>query len=216
MTANVDSKPYGIVYRITNKVNGKLYIGQTTMPLYKRWNAHKRADGRCLSIAGAIKKYGAECFEIIEIDRACSRKELDSKEVSHIISANSLDSEVGYNLRPGGMCATFSEETRALMSAKKTGSKLTEAHKAKIAASSTGIPKSAEHCANVANAKRGIPNSAEHRTAQSKPRPDFVMSDEHKNAIRIAATGAVFSEERRLKISVARKAYWAAKKAAQI
>ena len=85
MTATVNSKPYGIIYCITNKVNGKRYIGQTTMPLYKRWHAHKKANGRCISIAAAIKKYGVDAFEIIEIDRAFSREELDEKEVAKLL-----------------------------------------------------------------------------------------------------------------------------------
>lgn len=214
MTAAINSKPFGIIYCVTNKVNGKRYIGQTTMPLYKRWHAHKRADGRCLSLSAAIKKYGAECFEVVEIDRAYSREELDAKEIAHIAAANSLDPAFGYNLRPGGMCATFSPETRALMSARKAGGVLTAEHKAQIAAASAGVPKSAEHCANVSAAKKGVPNSAAHRAAQSKPRPDFVMSEAHKQAIRRAATGAVFSDARRAKISAARKAYWSAKREA--
>ena len=214
MTAAINSKPFGIIYCVTNKVNGKRYIGQTTMPLYKRWHAHKRADGRCLSLSAAIKKYGAECFEVVEIDRAYSREELDAKEIAHIAAANSLDPAFGYNLRPGGMCATFFFFSRALMPARKAGGVRTAGRTAPIAAASAGVPKSAEHCANVSAAKKGVPNSAAHRAAQSKPRPDFVMSEAHKQAIRRAATGAVFSDARRAKISAARKAYWSAKREA--
>jgi group I intron endonuclease len=203
MTAMGDSRPFGIIYRVTNKVNGKRYIGQTTMQLSKRWHAHKRADGRCVSLSAAIKKYGAECFEVVEIDRAYSRQELDAKEIAYIEAERTQDPEVGYNLRPGGMTPSFSAETRAIMSARKVGTVLTKEHRAKIAASSAGVPKSAEHCAKVSAAKRGVPKSAAHRAAQSKPRPDFVMSEAHKAAIRRAATGAVFSDERRAKISAA-------------
>ncbi len=205
MTAAINSKPFGIIYCVTNKVNGKRYIGQTTIPIYKRWHAHKRADGRCLSLSAAIKKYGAECFEVVEIDRAYSREELDAKEIAHIAAANGLDPAFGYNLRPGGMCATFSPETRALMSARKVGRVLTAEHKAKIAASSAGVPKTAEHSAKVSAAKKGVRHSAQHRANMCKPRPDFVMSEEHKKAIRAVATGAVFTEERRAKISLALK-----------
>lgn len=216
MKAIGDSKPFGIIYCITNQVNGKRYIGQTTMPLYKRWHAHQKAGGRCVSISAAIQKYGVEAFEIVEIDRAYSRQELDSKEITHIGTANTLDSVFGYNLRPGGMCATFSAETRSIMASRKIGTKLTEEHKAKIAASSAGVPKSEAHSAKVSAAKKGVKHSDQHRANLRKPRPDFVMSEAHKQAIRNAATGAVFSEERRAKISAARKAYFAAKKAAQI
>ena len=201
--ANTDSKPYGIIYCITNLVNGKRYIGQTTMPLYKRWHAHKKANGRCISIAAAIKKYGVDAFEIIEIDRAFSREELDEKEVAHIAAANTLDPQFGYNLRPGGMSATFSEETRALMSARKKGGTLTEEHKAKIALAGKGRRHSEASIQKQSLAKLGKPKSPEHRANMCKPRPAFVMSDSHKQAISAAATGAIFSDARREKISAA-------------
>lgn len=203
MTAKADSKPFGIIYRITNKVNGKRYIGQTTMPLYKRWHAHKKANGRCISIAAAIKKYGVDAFEIIEIDRAFSREELDEKEVAHIAAANTLDPQFGYNLRPGGMSATFSEETRAMMSARKKGGTLTEEHKAKIALAGKGRRHSEASIQKQSLAKLGKPKSPEHRANMCKPRPAFVMSDSHKQAISAAATGAIFSDARREKISAA-------------
>lgn len=203
--ANTDSKPYGIIYCITNLVNGKRYIGQTTMPLYKRWHAHKKANGRCISISAAIQKYGAKLFEIKQIDKADSREELDAKEIAHIELAGTLSQEFGYNLRNGGMCATFSPETRSIMSAKKIGGKLTDEHKAKIAAALAGVPKSALHSTNAALAKVGRKHSDQHRANMRKPRPDYVMSDAHKQAIREAATGAVFTAERRAKISVALK-----------
>lgn len=201
--ANTDSKPYGIIYCITNLVNGKRYIGQTTMPLYKRWHAHKKANGRCISIAAAIKKYGVDAFEIIEIDRAFSREELDEKEVAHIAAANTLDPQFGYNLRPGGMSATFSEETRALMSARKKGGTLTEEHKAKIALAGKGRRHSEASIQKQSLAQLGKPKSPEHRANMCKPRPAFVMSDSHKQAISAAATGAIFSDARREKISTA-------------
>lgn len=203
MTADINSKPFGIIYCITNTVNGKRYIGQTTMPLYKRWHAHQKAIGRCVSISAAIQKYGPAAFEVVEIDRAYSREELNAKEISHIELAGTLSPVFGYNLRPGGMCAVVSEETRRIMSIRKAGGSLSEEHKSKIAASLSGVNKSPSHKANAAAAKKGKPHSAEHRANMCKPRPDYVMSDAHKLAISQAATGAVFSVDRRAKISAA-------------
>lgn len=57
--------PYGYIYRITNKVNGKTYIGQRKLALDKSWRQYM---GSGVAIKDAIKKYGAENFtkEIIE------------------------------------------------------------------------------------------------------------------------------------------------------
>lgn len=46
----------GIIYSITNTVNGKKYIGQTVRPLEKRWTQHQRDSNRhTYHFARAIK-----------------------------------------------------------------------------------------------------------------------------------------------------------------
>lgn len=203
MTATSDSKPYGVIYCIENKVNGKRYVGQTTMKLAYRWKRHCSIDGRCLSIAGAIKKYGPEGFSIKEIDSATSREELDAKEIWHIQRLRTLELEFGYNLRAGGMSASFLPETRRLMSLRKLGGKLSEEHKAKIAAAGLGRRVPASVGAKISAAKKGVKFSEEHKRNMSIVRMGWKMSDAHKLAVGQAATGAFFSEERRRKISEA-------------
>ena len=52
-----------IIYKITNRINGKVYIGQTRMSLNVRWWHHcNRKD--CPALHHAIKKYGAENFTV--------------------------------------------------------------------------------------------------------------------------------------------------------
>jgi predicted GIY-YIG superfamily endonuclease len=48
------------IYKITNTINGKVYIGQTIQPLDKRWSQHKRSARmkEPYSIHRAIAKYG--------------------------------------------------------------------------------------------------------------------------------------------------------------
>ena len=56
----------GSLYKITNKVNNKMYIGITFQnPPIKRWNGHKskaRNGGR-LPLYESIRKYGEDNFE---------------------------------------------------------------------------------------------------------------------------------------------------------
>ena len=62
-----------IIYKITNKINGKVYIGQTSNTLEKRWWQHCHGTHKHI-IARAISKYGAENFKIEQIDVAESQE----------------------------------------------------------------------------------------------------------------------------------------------
>ena len=58
---------YGIIYKVTNLVNNKIYIGQTERTLKERWEQHKYKEG-CRHLHNAILKYGAYNFKIEEIE----------------------------------------------------------------------------------------------------------------------------------------------------
>lgn len=93
------------IYKITNKINNKIYIGQVyNKTIYDRFNRHiKSASSESKSYIGrAIAKYGAENFVIEEIDKANSLEELNNKEIYWIKYYNSTDKNIGYNLTPGG------------------------------------------------------------------------------------------------------------------
>lgn len=101
-----------IIYRATNKVNGKVYIGQTIQPLHKRWKDHCRGDKQPEGyLHRAIVKYGADNFIIEQIDSAESLIELNAKEEAYIKAFNCV-SPNGYNLLPGGGNRTPHQETR--------------------------------------------------------------------------------------------------------
>jgi group I intron endonuclease len=89
-----------IIYKITNIVTGKIYIGQTTMSLKRRWAVHKAAK-RTSPLTSSLKKHGTDKFIIEEIDRAASLEELSTLEIFYIKSLDSLYPK-GYNLSSGG------------------------------------------------------------------------------------------------------------------
>ena len=82
------------IYKITNLINGKSYIGQS-VHIERRWTEHCLPSATSL-IARKIKEYGKENFSF-EIIEECTSEELDQKEEYYIHFYNSLVPN-GYNI----------------------------------------------------------------------------------------------------------------------
>lgn len=89
------------IYKVTNLINGKSYIGQTIKSLSYRWSQHCRNRRGCSALRDAIKKYGKENFTIEEIGGATNQTELNYQEWFLINKYNTLAPN-GYNLKSGG------------------------------------------------------------------------------------------------------------------
>jgi len=88
-----------IVYKITNLLNGKIYVGQTVRTLEKRLDQHKR---RTETLVGkAIQKYGWENFSAEIIEECKTQTELNEREMFWIAKLDCI-SPKGYNLNEGG------------------------------------------------------------------------------------------------------------------
>lgn len=111
------------IYKITNLVNNKIYIGQTIGSLSKRMREHLVPSSSCTNLARAIKKYGKENFIISSICRTQSIVELNHRE-SYYIKLYDCLAPNGYNLRAGGENHTHSEESKLRMSVARKGKKL--------------------------------------------------------------------------------------------
>lgn len=103
------------IYRITNDVDGKVYIGQTIRTTEARLQSHfdsaKKPELQHIKFYRAINKYGAEHFKIEQIDSAHNQEELDEKERYWIQFHNSID--LGYNTALGGEGGnTYSERAK--------------------------------------------------------------------------------------------------------
>jgi group I intron endonuclease len=126
-----------IVYVLDNKVNGKVYVGQTIHPLSIRWSQHKHnAFIRKLNypLYTAIRKYGPDAFDVIEIGQAEDQNHLDEMEKAVIDIFNSMDRTKGYNLTAGGqgVRAKPSIETRLKMGRSRKGKKHSEETRKKM------------------------------------------------------------------------------------
>lgn len=85
------------IYKITNKINGKSYIGQS-INIMRRWDEHLKGQGNS-SLYLDFQNFCIDnfTFEILEL---CSKEELDEKEIYYIEKYKSF--EYGYNKTLGG------------------------------------------------------------------------------------------------------------------
>ena len=98
------NETYGFIYKIEFP-NGKVYIGQTSRTLEQRKREHIRnaKKGVTYYVYNELRYYNmVDTFELIEIDTADTKEELDEKEMRYIQIYNSMDREYGCNRTMGG------------------------------------------------------------------------------------------------------------------
>ena len=116
------------IYKITNLVNNKIYIGQTINSIDKRFKQHLsqvNCANICSALYSAFTKYGKENF-IIEsiVSGEYSREELNELEIFYIKKFDSL-SPNGYNLQSGGNSFMVVESVKKQTSEKLKGREIT-------------------------------------------------------------------------------------------
>ena len=134
-------KIYGVIYKITNIVNGKIYIGQTTREngFDDRYKGGLEKTTHNKHLKRAIKKYGIENFNICKtFDIAFSKEELDIKEDCWISIYNSMNPKYGYNKQTGGSHGKPNSETRNKISISKQGKHCSEETKLKMSKAHLG------------------------------------------------------------------------------
>lgn len=95
------------IYKITNLLNGKVYIGQS-VDIHKRLKAHfayaknKNSKEYNTSIHNAIRLYG-DCNFKCEVLQECTKEQLDELEKYYIDLYDSTNRQKGYNLTQGGL-----------------------------------------------------------------------------------------------------------------
>lgn len=113
-----------VIYKLTNIVNGKVYVGQTSISFKKRllkhiYDARTESKRRKHYLQRALAKYGFDNF-IVEILETCEKKKLDEREIYWIAHFNSTDPELGYNCTYGGQgnrrSIDLSQEARDIIS----------------------------------------------------------------------------------------------------
>lgn len=137
---------YGVIYKITNRINGKAYIGQTTQTIQERWMSHIYGHSKCFRLKSAIRKYGKDSFTVEIVDSASNFVELGFKEILWIIKEDTFNK--GYNVKIGSY---ISPEIANKIRLSKVGKKMSEAAKANM----KGKKRSAETIQKLKNAALG-------------------------------------------------------------
>ena len=123
----------GFIYKITNRVNGKVYIGQTRFTVEHRFKQHIKnynVEHRMQPLYMAFAKYGIENFTVETVEE-CSIEKLDEREIFWIAKYDSFKN--GYNATLGGIkgCKYFwtdnqYEEIRSMYLSGFTSQKIAE------------------------------------------------------------------------------------------
>lgn len=128
------------VYKVTNKVNSKIYIGYTKFTAEERWKDHVgNRNVKNYHLSCAIRKYGADSFAIETLWQSRSSKAAKDTEKLLIAEYKSHLRDVGYNLTMGGEGESKTPEVRE-----------------RIAETNRGQKRSAEAIQKMSKKKKGI------------------------------------------------------------
>jgi group I intron endonuclease len=155
-------KRIGYIYKTTNLINGKIYIGQ-----HLREEFDKKYYGSGKLIQFALKKYGKNNFNVEIIEWLDSIEKLNDAEVKFISAYNSINKKIGYNIALGGNNKSVKgtkwsnsarinhEKSREQANEKLRGKKRSEESKLKQSISSKGKKMSKEWCENISKSLKG-------------------------------------------------------------
>lgn len=175
----------GSIYKITNTVNGKSYIGQTRHDAEKtRIRCHLNGDSKgSRLVKRAIEKYGKDAFAYEILHDGIIPEFLDDLEIEAIKKFNTIAPQ-GYNLTADGEGGSPSEETRRKMS--EVGKSRTVEHRRRLSEAQTGRKHSEETKRKMSETKKGRTLSEEHRRklssklkGENNPNYGKPLSEEH-------------------------------------
>lgn len=167
-----------VIYKIQNKLDGKVYIGQTINGINSRMRSHLNSKNKN-GIDGALKKYGIDSFEITIVAKASSIYELNELEVKFIEDENCLAPN-GYNLHTGGKNHTCSEITRERLRKSATGRVVSEETKAKMVKAGKAKVFAEEHRKNISISTSGKPKEYMKHAPQNQK--GFYSGENHPRA----------------------------------
>lgn len=96
---------YGYIYKTTNMVNGKIYVGQHKS---NKFDSYYKGSGKLLH--EALNKYGVDNFSVEVLEECDTAEYMNEREIYWIAQLNSTNLDIGYNLSDGGHVPRLSGE----------------------------------------------------------------------------------------------------------
>lgn len=176
------------IYKYTNIINGKIYIGQTKNTLEQRaLNGSNYKGSR--HFYNAIQKYGWNNFIPKILEEGLSLDEANIREEYYISLFKSTDPNIGYNIRIGGQNSDISDETKNILSLKAK-----ERYKDKTQNPMYGKTHSPETIKKMSELKLGKNNPMYGKTLSQDSRK--LISEHHKGVNNPIHNHNYTSEER--------------------
>lgn len=179
-------KPFGVVYKFTNTVNGKVYIGITSRPISERINDHIKLSnsGRGSKFHNATRKYGFDAFVLEILEECFTKEDLQEKEVFYIAKYKADSRRYGYNLTQGG----------------ESGFHLAPETKLKLSKKAVGRKVSPEVCQHLSEVKKGRKHTEETKQKMSRVQKGRKHTEETRRLFSEMNIGRVVPPEVRLRI----------------
>lgn len=200
------------IYTITNLLNYKVYVGQTTS-IKSRWWSHKceaRSTRAKYPVHLAMKKYGIDNFQFCIVGYHHSQQEVDLAEIHWIEFFDSRNSGLGYNISIGGNVNSgwhHTEESKKKISEGNIGKEKphTDEWKAQMSEILSGRVLTGEWKEKIAASNRGQKRSEETRRKISETQSGRRLSEETRKKISEAHKGKPKSEETRKRMATAQQ-----------
>lgn len=201
-----DNMSYGYIYKVTNTIGNKIYIGQHI------GNFDKYYLGSGIYINNAIKKYGRSNFKVELIIEANNKFELDNLEKQYIKEyRNIFGRDKLYNISDGGyggLGVKWSDKSKHLLSLSTKGKKKPLGFSEKLRKANLGKKHSEETKLKISlfqKGKKRKPLSEETKRKIGLKSLGRKHTKEARLKMSNSAKGRTFSKETRLKISLAHK-----------
>jgi group I intron endonuclease len=217
-----------LIYKVTNLLNKKCYIGKTiqSLEIRKQNHLYEALKGNSLLYFHcALRKYGERNFYWEVLGMSKTIEDLNLSEIACIEFFQSTNRIYGYNIKKGGDGGQHSEETKHKIGLAGKNRKCSDATKQKIRNANLGkiVPPASEELRR----KRSLMNKGKHCSQEQKEklrahnlgkklsqetiqkilasRKGYKHSEETKRKLSIANKGHSVSQETRKKISIGNK-----------